>query len=408
VHEAALNYTGNWICKKLSSDKGCIKYYVLLHNADLEKDVRQDIENVLSNYNDWNLVIATSTLELGVNIPGVAATLQFGAPPSGESFVQRVGRSGRDNRSLRIAFGSVFTRNVGKDIALIDETEAIKNLFNLTAPAYSSEPDNETLIRYMALIYLDKAIKANDKIIRAILRLYLNNANVNQILNSAIKLTMNYDELKKMIKQHQQAGTIPFMSINKNKDIISPLSSIAYWLDKYIIPQLSKSNVQNQYIKNIQNIQDNLKALIDRFINLKELSLSRYLQYNAFAIYKLLCDIESTIVNNNGLKSMALINSYISMISQITENIKSLILKTMVSREGLCLTSRDLDELALLLMGMPMPHPAVLSEIGGCMFDFDNVEIRGGEIRLRCNGKCDRSMGRINVLSNVPLKHYGE
>jgi hypothetical protein len=211
-----------------------------------------------------------------------------------------------------------------------------------------------------------------------------------------------------MIKQHQQAGTIPFMSINKNKDIVSPLSSIAYWLDKYIIPQLSKSNVQNQYIKNIQNIQDNLKALINKLINLKELSLSRYLQYNAFIIYKLLCDIESIIVNNNGLKSMALINSYISIIGQTTENIKSLILKTMVSREGLCLTSRDLDELALLLMGMPMPHPAVLSEIGGCMFDFDNVEIRGGEIRLRCNGKCDRSMGRINVLSNVPLKHYGE
>lgn len=406
VHKAALNYTGNRVCKP-SSNKDCTKYYVLLHNADLEKGVRQGIEDVLSNYNDWNLVIATSTLELGVNIPGVAATLQFGAPPSGESFVQRVGRSGRDNRSLRIAFGSVFTRNVGKDIALIDETEAIKNLFNLTAPAYSSEPDNETLIRYMALIYLDKAIKANDDIIRAILRLYLNNTDANQILNSAIKLTMNYNELKKMIKQHQQAGTIPFMSINKNRDIVSPLSSIAYWLDN-IMQQLSKSNVQNQYIKNIQNIQDNLKALIDRFINLKELSLSRYLQYNAFIIYKLLCDIESTIVNNNGLKSMALINSYISMISQITENIKSLILKTMVSREGLCLTSRDLDELALLLMGMPMPHPAVLSEIGGCMFDFDNVEIRGGEIRLRCNGKCDRSKGRINVLSNVPLKHYGE
>ena len=412
VHEAALNYSENWICKKLSSDKkDCIKYYVLLHNADLEKGVRQGIEDVLSNYNDWNLVIATSTLELGVNIPGVAATLQFGAPPSGESFVQRVGRSGRDNRSLRIAFGSVFTRNVGKDIALIDETEAIKNLFNLTAPAYSSEPDNETLIRYMALIYLDKAINANDNIIRAILRLYLNNANVNQILNSAIKLTMNYNELKKMIKQHQQAGTIPFMSINKTKDIINPLSSIILSLNN-IIPQLRKSNIQNQRVKAIQDIQRDLTILINRIKNLRELSLSHYLQEYAFAIYKLLRDIEGNIINDSDLKSIALINSSVnndlSIIEQNTKDLESLILKTMVSREGLCLTSRDLDELALLLMGMPMPHPAVLSEIGGCMFDFDNVEIRGGEIRLRCSGKCDRSMGRINVLSNVPLKHYGE
>jgi len=405
VHEAALNYSGNWICKKLSSNKDCTKYYVLLHNADLEKGVRQGIEDVLSNYNDWNLVIATSTLELGVNIPGVAATLQFGAPPSGESFVQRVGRSGRDNRSLRIAFGSVFTRNVGKDIALIDETEAIKNLFNLTAPAYSSEPDNETLIRYMALIYLDKAIKANDKIIRAILRLYLNNTDANQILNSAIKLTMNYNELKNMIKQHQQAGTIPFMSINKTKDIINPLSSVVLSLNNI-------SNIQNQRVKAIQDIQRDLTILINRIKNLREFSLSHYLQEYAFAIYKLLRDIEDNIINDSDLKSIALINSSVnndlSIIEQNTKDLESLILKTMVSREGLCLTSRDFDELALLLMGMPMPHPAVLSEIGGCMFDFDNVEIRGGEIRLRCNGKCDKSMGRINVLSNVPLKHYGE
>jgi len=409
VYEAALNYLGNW---RLSSNNEYTKYYALLHNAELDKGERQDIEDILSNYNYWNLVIATSTLELGVNIPGVAAILQFGAPPSGESFVQRVGRSGRDNRSLRIALGSVFTRNVGKDIALIDEIEAVKNLFNLTAPAYSSEPDNETLIRYMALIYLDKAINVNDNIIRAILRLYLNNTNADQILNSAKKLTMNYGELKKMIKlQNQQAGTIPFTSINKISHIITPLSSIAYYLDN-ITQQLRKSNIQNQHVKIIQNIQRNLTILMNGIKDSRELSLSRYLQEYAFTIYKLLHDIKDNIINNSDLKSIASINSSInndlSIIEQNTKDLESLILKTMVSREGLCLTPRDFDELALLLMGMPMPHPAVLSEIDGCVFNFNNVEIKGGEIMLKCNGKCSKSMGRINVLSNVPLKHYEE
>jgi hypothetical protein len=57
-------------------------------------------------------------------------------------------------------------------------------------------------------------------------------------------------------------------------------------------------------------------------------------------------------------------------------------------------------------MGMPMPHPAVLSEIGGCVFDINDVEIKNDEIRLKYSEK-PKNANRIDILKNVPFKYYG-
>ncbi|MGC8544084.1 MAG: DEAD/DEAH box helicase, partial [Vulcanisaeta sp.] len=138
--------------KFLNSNNGV--HYVMLHNASLEMTERSYVENVLRN-GRWRLVTATSTLELGVNIPGVALVIQYGSPPSSESFIQRVGRAGRDNRSLRISSGSLFMKSVGRDISYIDETQAFKSLFNLEQPRYPEKPDRETLIRFMGLLHKD-------------------------------------------------------------------------------------------------------------------------------------------------------------------------------------------------------------------------------------------------------------
>jgi len=395
------------------------KYYVLKHHADLKKDIRQHVEDILGSNSTWNLVISTSTLELGIDIPGVIAILQFGAPPSGESFVQRIGRSGRDERSFRVAFGAVFARNIGKDIALIDETEAIKNLFNLTKPGYSPEPDNETLTRYMALVYLDNLISVNknkDDIIKAALKLYLKNVNENEILdilNNTKELVENYNKLKEIIEklQGQLSGPVPYSNV-KDK-ILNNLRNLQYGLEA-IIAQLSNKVINNQTLKlsdqrlqEIKNYIDSLNYYAEKLENIAEsfskASLSKYLHYYVFIIYDLIDSIKNDVINSKTASSIPLIKERLKHISNLIDDLRSSILQTIMSREGLCISS---DKLALLLMGMPMPHPAVLSEIGGCVFDINDVEIKNDEIRLKY-GEKPKNANRIDILKNVPFKYYG-
>jgi superfamily II DNA/RNA helicase len=416
VYAAAYNYSRNprnpWI-----NDNN--KYYVLVHNADLKKDIRQHVEDILGSNSTWNLVISTSTLELGIDIPGVIAILQFGAPPSGESFVQRVGRGGRDERSFRVAFGAVFARNIGKDIVLIDETEAIKNLFNLTKPGYSPESDNETLTRYMALIYLDNLISINknkDDIIKAALKLYLKNVNANKILdilNNTKELVENYNKLKEIIKklQGQLSGSVPYSDV-KNK-VLNNLRNLQYGLEA-IIAQLSNKVINNQTLKlsdqrlqEIKNYIDSLNYYAEKLENIAEsfskASLSKYLHYYVFIIYDLIDSIKNDVINSKTASSIPLIKERLKHISNLIDDLRSSILQTIMSREGLCISS---DKLALLLMGMPMPHPAVLSEIGGCVFDINDVEIKNDEIRLKY-GEKPKNANRTDILKNVPFKYYG-
>ena len=47
------------------------------------------------------VIVATSTLELGIDVGDLDRVVQVGAPPSVASFLQRMGRSGRRTGSVR-------------------------------------------------------------------------------------------------------------------------------------------------------------------------------------------------------------------------------------------------------------------------------------------------------------------
>lgn len=59
-----------------------------------------DREDVLERFisSDNGTVVATSSLGLGVDVPGVDAVLHLGAPRSVEDYAQESGRVGRDGR----------------------------------------------------------------------------------------------------------------------------------------------------------------------------------------------------------------------------------------------------------------------------------------------------------------------
>jgi len=103
--------------------------YLLIHHADLDKTERYDIERRLEQSGEWAVVLATSTLELGVNLSGVAVVGQLGVPPLAESIIQRFGRGGRSADTLHTALGVLFAKHTGEDVAMINEDYAAARLF---------------------------------------------------------------------------------------------------------------------------------------------------------------------------------------------------------------------------------------------------------------------------------------
>jgi len=449
VYKAASRYGSTsskgsryWICKPKDGSDECDEYYVLQHHAELEKTVRQKIENVLSSKDNWNLVIATSTLELGVNIPGVAVVLQYGAPPSGESFVQRVGRSGRDKWPFRTAFGAVFARNVGKDIMLIDETEAIRDLYNLTRSGYSPKLDRETLARYTALIYFDRAIintinakgSIDDPIVQALfqalLKLYLDDDNeINETLDNIKKIVENSERYERIFLRflsedinNKPRGIIPAASLLKV--IVKNLMAIPERLED-VKDYLEEIGLGQEYakeeIKEIEELQKRVR-LWRRYIDQPSasrgrLSISKYLHEYATNIYDVLHSVNEDfrkitnkiieINKSNYLKEL------LETAKSDIEGAEQAILSTIIASDKICLSSwphsdrhtTPYDDIMALLLGMPMPHPVSYSEPGsGCLLVFDEVEISGSKIKLK--GKVLRNVNRDYVLRNVPFTHY--
>lgn len=65
------------------------------HHGSLSREHREDVEYVLKHSAESTTVVASSTLELGIDVGTIERVVQIGAPPSVASLQQRVGRSGR-------------------------------------------------------------------------------------------------------------------------------------------------------------------------------------------------------------------------------------------------------------------------------------------------------------------------
>lgn len=65
------------------------------HHGSLSKELREDLETRLKNGDLPTTAIATTTLELGIDLGSVKSVAQIGAPRSLSSLRQRLGRSGR-------------------------------------------------------------------------------------------------------------------------------------------------------------------------------------------------------------------------------------------------------------------------------------------------------------------------
>lgn len=79
-----------------------------VHHSSVSRGVRESVEKMLKE-GGLRAVIATKTLELGIDVGDVDAVINVGPPPSVTALLQRVGRSG--HRSGGIGIGYVIPRN---------------------------------------------------------------------------------------------------------------------------------------------------------------------------------------------------------------------------------------------------------------------------------------------------------
>ncbi len=81
------------------------RIYTADHTGLLERSDREKLENDFKNrpnFNSVNAVVATSTLEMGIDIGSLNAVINNSIPPMPSNFLQRVGRAGRATGSSLI------------------------------------------------------------------------------------------------------------------------------------------------------------------------------------------------------------------------------------------------------------------------------------------------------------------
>ncbi|TIS12682.1 MAG: DEAD/DEAH box helicase, partial [Mesorhizobium sp.] len=77
------------------SENGGVPNEFFPHHGSLSKELREELEDRLKQSNLPTTAVATTTLELGIDIGSIKSVAQVGAPRSLASLRQRLGRSGR-------------------------------------------------------------------------------------------------------------------------------------------------------------------------------------------------------------------------------------------------------------------------------------------------------------------------
>jgi hypothetical protein len=101
-------------------------HLVLVHHGDVEPRLRVD-ELLASGWQGATplLIMATSTLEVGLNIPGIIATVHYILPGSAGRVIQESGRAGRDLETLLTSMGIAVLRPNAWETPKLIEREAI-------------------------------------------------------------------------------------------------------------------------------------------------------------------------------------------------------------------------------------------------------------------------------------------
>ncbi|MGC8687323.1 MAG: DEAD/DEAH box helicase [Candidatus Micrarchaeia archaeon] len=210
-----------------------------VHHGSLDREERIKMENSFKE-GKIKAIIATSSLELGIDIGNIDLVIQYGSPKQVLRLVQRIGRSGHSREG--VSQGAIIPLN---EIDML-ESVAIKELANLHE--YESFPPHmkalDVLANQLCGIALDKG-----------------NTNIDEILG-----IIRRSHLYSSITREELANLLEFMSkqrmIGYDGSIVTsgPRTRMYYYKHLSVIPD-SKRFV-------VKNIIDNhiISSLDERFV----------------------------------------------------------------------------------------------------------------------------------------------
>lgn len=140
----------------LALNRGNIPVGFVVHNADI-KD-RDKVESYIRK-GIPHLVMTTSTLEVGIDLPHAMIVLQYASSPTTAELIQRFGRSGRGPESLYVTTGVLVLRNTGEDVHYLEDGNAVDYVFGLKFPALPEvEKDLNALARNVISIIINSGL----------------------------------------------------------------------------------------------------------------------------------------------------------------------------------------------------------------------------------------------------------
>jgi hypothetical protein len=121
---------------------------IFRHHGDLEPKERSMIEACMTGDKKPVplLVMATKTLEVGVDIKGLSLIVQYSSYPYPVELAQRFGRSGRSESSFLVSTLILILRNSGEDVKYLLDQEAVEYVYNLEIPRVRNVLEEEDVV----------------------------------------------------------------------------------------------------------------------------------------------------------------------------------------------------------------------------------------------------------------------
>lgn len=292
----------------------------VVHNADLDKDTRMRLEEILKDGKPY-IVLTTSTLEVGIDIPSVVLVVQYAATTGTAELTQRIGRSGRNADSLFVSTGLLVLRNNGADVHYINEDNVIDYVFNLTLPPLPDYLNDAQAIGRNILSVL-RYIEGNINDIEDLLKQFLEfieaektvSKKVEIILDSISWYIVNYNrEISSLVNNRytslnnlsnnirQQANSIKLLLNNKSVRNIIP-SSVSVTSYNYILDVTRRIPIDKDRSWSIVL----LRNMLEFYEILKGVYLNKCTRMNIGCKYleKLISDLEK--LNENTFKILVI------------------------------------------------------------------------------------------------------
>ena len=314
---------------------GQFKDSIEAHHGRLNPEKRSKIESSFKQDKIRHLM-ATSTLELGIDIADVALVVQYKLPIAPEGVIQRIGRAGRDPRSFRTALGIILLPSTPIGTLYMYNPDLRKRFATIEANnpyqvGYDSE--NIKLQMLLSLILFKRAIEGKETYISGVRDLDNAKKAIEEILRDLDDKDTN-DFISKL-------GLIELL--NKKEELKELLQLIFDGLDYYLnINSTSKNINMNVIIDTIKTHRKKIDETLDLVSNAEKELKSLNLDLNSLNSKFIYCEDGKTqemdlitFLKHTLSKSYELLRLLISEIENAIGSSKSLDIDNWVKQKKL-------------------------------------------------------------------------